>query len=132
MFGPSVKSQLLTTLDLHLRQAAEDRRATREMLLEQLAMQERMHKATTELVESLSHSVTEQSASFNRYLDLVTPKGEPQVRMMNDAIEAKIEQDYMATRHPDVDLFANRPIEEQLVHADLLAQDLQDMIATIT
>lgn len=135
-FGPSDKTRLMDQLDLQSRQAAEDRRAFREMLLDSQGMAERLHANTVGLVSALADSVTKQSESFNRYLDLVTPKGEPQVRAMNDAIEAKFERERLAER-PDADEFRHlgtpidSPLEDQLAHADQLAAEMRSLFQTI-
>jgi hypothetical protein len=132
----STKQRLLDQIDLQARLAAEDRRAFREMLLDQVQMTERLHAHTTGLVGALADSVTKQSESFNRYLDLVTPHGEPRVRVMNDAIEAKFEREAIAAR-PDAEEFEHlgipipSPLEEQLSHADRLADDLREMFQSI-
>ncbi len=106
------------------------------MLLEQQAFTERQHKSTTDVVTTIAASVMKQAESFNRYLDMATPKGEPVVRQMNDAIEAKMEKDYMASR-PDADEFAAlglpvySPLEEQLAHADAMTMDIHELTRSL-
>lgn len=136
LFGPTIKDRLLDQLDLQSRQAAEDRRAFRDMLLDSQAMTERLHTGTTSLVGALAASVTKQAESFNRYLDMVTPSGEPTVRVMNDAIEAKYEREAIASR-PDAADYAHlgtpidSPLEEQLTHADQLADEMRSLFQSI-
>lgn len=134
MHWRSTKQRLLDQLDLQTRQAAEDRRAFREILLEQQVLQERFHQSNVDLIKAIAESVQHQAESFNKYLDLVQSKGEPTVRVMNDASEAYFEREYKKA-HPEIeDLpteLIDMPIVDQLAHQDALSVDLREFIKGI-
>lgn len=133
VFGPSLKRQLLQQMELQSRQHYQDRQAFQDMLIAQQMLTEKLHAHTTAMVDGVTKSILEQSQSFNRYLDLITPKGDPQVRVMNDATEAKYEAEYMKA-HEDVAVLAREgvpvdaPLVDQLAYQSVIAEDLANMM----
>ena len=132
LFGPSTTTRLLDQLDLHTRLAAEDRRAFRDMLLDQQALAEKQHESTVKLVTDLSSTVTQHAASFNRWLDMITPKGEPAVRPMTDEREAELERAWMAEHPPTADPeIIPSSLLDQLAVADRIGHDLSAFLSEV-
>lgn len=92
-------------LDLQVRLAADDRRAMRDAMSELVQANTQTIATMTDMVRGLAKGVTEQSQTFNRYLDMITPTGDTKVRPMTDAIEAQYERSWLKDHAPDAPLF---------------------------
>ena len=130
LIGPTVKTRLLDLLDLESRLAADDRRATRELIIDMQELNEKQHQATVQLVSALATSVTEQGKSFNRYLDLVTPNGEPSVRPMNDQLEAEYEKKWLSERGPSGEE-SEGAFDTPIVTESQMGEDLMALVRSI-
>jgi len=114
-------------------QTAHEREQFSRLLVDLQASNERLHQATTQMVGELSRAVLANGEAFNKYLDLITPTGEPQVRFMTEAREAKLEQ-VLRGANPDSELpptVVPDQLLESLLNADDIHATLRDFVGDI-
>lgn len=136
LFSSSVKTRLFDHLDLIARQRDLDQRRMIDLIDRQQEQHCASQRELATLIKSVADSVLEQSRSFNKYLDLVAPKGEPQVRIMNDALEAHWERELLKQRsdYSELDMVGvpvNAPAVEQLAYQDAVGADLSQFVRNL-
>ena len=134
-FGPSTKSQLLDIIDKQNAQSFQVQCIYQDTLAQISQHNVQAQEKVANLVELLAQSVTEQSKSFNTYLEMVKPKGDPTVRQMDDAAEIRFEKEREAHRSASeldylkaVGMPIDASLTDQLRYQDEIQRDLSSFL----
>ena len=140
LFAPAVKTRIMDALEQQIRSSVMERSETaieREKFLETLsnfqASYERLHASTTQMVGELSQAILKNGEAFNKYLELITPNGEPQVRFMSEAreaaLEAKLRGEHLGEELPPT--VVPDHLVDQLTSANDITQALREFVGSL-
>lgn len=134
LFGPSTRTRTLDLLEQSLAANRQQQADLREILLSQQDLSARIASEVTTAVKVISDSAATSAGTFRSYLDMISPKGEPQVRQMTDEYEAFLEDELKKGRTEFLKSATpiESPLVDQLSQANEIAADMSAFIRELS